>query len=137
VTRLPRNVAFAVLLFIACQKLPACPSPAGGSCDPTDPNCPKGYSCAAAAQVCTRACEQDSDCWVKVEDGCRANSLPGERFPDGGVFVESSEDGFCSETKLMVCLAGYCQRSSCVQDPGCDDLYGPSPYAGNRSQGPQ
>jgi hypothetical protein len=130
-----RRLALAVLLFIACQKLPACPSPVGGSCDPRDFDCPKGYSCGLV-EVCTRACSQTSDCWVRVADGCRTNELPGQVLPDGGVFVESSQDGFCTETLRMVCLEGYCQRAACL-DGGCDfDLYGPSPFKGNRSQGP-
>jgi hypothetical protein len=62
--------------------------------------------------------------------------MPGQRLPDGGVFVESTEDGYCSETKQMVCLDGYCQRDVCA-DGGCEyDVYGPSPFKGNRSQGP-
>jgi hypothetical protein len=130
-----RRVTIAVLLFIACQKLPACPSPAGGSCDPSDYDCPKGYACGLVEQ-CTHACEQDSDCWVSVQDGCRSNILPGQTLPDGGVFVETSDDGWCPETKLMVCLEGWCQRVTCL-DGGCDyDLYGPSSFKGNRDQGP-
>ncbi len=98
-------------------------------------NCPVGYACTLA-EVCTRSCEQTSDCWVKVEDGCRGAELPGQRLPDGGTFMETRDDGFCPETKVMECLQGYCQRFECV-DGGCDyDLYGPSPFKGNRSQGP-
>lgn len=107
----------------------------GGACDPRDANCPKGYFCALA-EVCTRRCEATKDCWVKVDDGCRSNTLPGQRLADGGVFVESTDDGFCAESKEMVCLEGYCQRAACL-DGGCDyDLYGPSPFKGNRAQGP-
>ena len=41
-----------------------------------------------------------------------------------------------AETKVMECIAGYCQRAECG-DGGCDyDLYGPSPFKGNRNQGP-
>lgn len=130
-----RRLWLGVLCFIACQKLPACPSAVGGPCDPRDFNCPTGYYCAQA-EVCTKACEQDTDCWVKVDDGCRASQLPGQTLPDGGVFVEMSADGICPETKAMVCLDGRCQRFQCL-DGGCDyDLYGPSPFKGNRSQGP-
>jgi hypothetical protein len=58
------------------------------------------------------------------------------RLPDGGTVVEESSDGFCPETKTLVCLDGYCQSQGCL-DGGCDyDLYGPSPFKGNRSQGP-
>lgn len=119
---------------MSCQQQ-ACPSTAGGTCDPRNANCPANYYCAAA-EICTRRCEQTSDCWVKVEDGCRYTTLPGQRLPDGGVFVETTEDGFCPETKAMLCLDGYCQRDACA-DGGCDyDVYGPSPFKGNRSQGP-
>lgn len=119
-----------------CTQVSACPSPAGGACDPRNFTCPAGYTCALA-EVCTRHCTQASDCWVKVSDGCLSNTLPGELLPDGGVYVESSPDGYCTDTKSLVCLDGYCQKGACL-DGGCDyDLYGPSPFKGNRSQGPQ
>jgi hypothetical protein len=122
------------LVVMSCQNQ-ACPSPAGGTCDPRNPGCPVQYVCALA-EVCTRACEQASDCWVKVEDGCRYTELPGQRLADGGIFMETSDDGFCPETKLMECIEGSCQRAEC-EDGGCDyDLYGPSPFKGNRNQGP-
>lgn len=124
-----------LLVFVASCEMRACPSQAGGPCNPRDYNCPTGYVCASA-EVCTRECEQTSDCWVPVSDGCRGTELPGQRLADGGVFTEMSEDGFCPETKSMVCLAGYCQRDTCVSEP-CDyDVYGPSPWKGNRDQGP-
>jgi hypothetical protein len=123
------------LVFVASCQLQSCPSTAGGACDPRNANCPKGYACAVA-EICTHPCEQPSDCWVKVSDGCRSNDLPGQKLPDGGFFTETSEDGFCTETKVMVCADGYCQREACA-DGGCDyDVYGPSPFKGNRSQGP-
>lgn len=126
------------LFFIAvvgCEQ--ACPSEAGGYCDPRGANCPPSYVCAMA-EICTRPCEQTSDCWIKVEDGCRFTELPGQRSRDGGVFMESSENGFCpAEVALMECLEGHCQRFECA-DGGCDrDLYGPSGAKGNRDQGPQ
>ena len=126
-----------VILFASCfAQLPACPSPPGGSCDPRSADCPKGYTCAIA-EICTRTCEQTADCWTLVTDGCRSNSLPGQRLPDGGVFTETSNDGFCPESQLMECLDGYCQRFEC-EDGGCDyDLYGPSAFKSNRDQGPQ
>ena len=121
---------FRLLVFVAvasCEQ--ACPSDAGKSCDPRHANCPEGYSCALA-EICTRRCELTSDCWVKVEFGCRGPYLPGQRLPDGGAFQEVSEDGFCPETKLLSCVEGYCQLSDCA-DSGCDyDIYGPSPYKG-------
>ncbi len=124
-----------VFLLVSCVQIGGCPSPAGGTCDPRNANCPKGYGCAVA-EVCTRTCEQTSDCWLSVTDGCRGTTLPGMRLPDGGVFTEEVGDGFCPESKIMVCLAGYCQRDVCL-DGGCDyDLYGPSTFKGNRSQGP-
>ena len=122
------------VLVVSCQQQ-ACPSPSGGPCDPRNASCPAGYVCALA-EICTRACEQTSDCWVKVEAGCYYTQFPGERTADGGVFVETSPDGFCPDTKLMECLEGHCQRFECG-DGGCDyDLYGPSEYKGNRDQGP-
>jgi hypothetical protein len=125
---------FIFIMVASCEQQ-ACPSPAGGICDPRKPNCPTGYACGLVER-CTRACEQTSDCWVKVESGCRSTELPGQRLSDGGVFMETSEDGFCPETKLMECLDGYCQRFECA-DGGCDyDVYGPSPFKGNRDQGP-
>lgn len=134
----PVQRAFPLFVFIvvaSCEQQ-ACPSPAGGHCDPRKPNCPVGYSCGLV-EICTRACDQTSDCWVKVEDGCRSNETPGQRLADGGIFMETSDDGFCPETKLMDCLGGYCQRLECA-DGGCDyDLYGPSPFKGNRDQGPE
>lgn len=131
---------FGVLLVVGACQLQACPSPAGGSCDPRNANCPTGYHCAKV-EICTKACEQPSDCWVKTSDGCRSNLLPGQRLADGGVYVEQSEDGFCPETKSLRCEGGYCQPASCPQgqldDGGCDyDPYGPSPFKGNRDRGP-
>ena len=127
---------FHIWVFVAVVGCEAsCPSPPGGTCDPRGPNCPRGYSCAMA-EICTRACEQTSDCWVPVTDGCRSLLFPGQRLADGGIFMETSEDGFCPESKLMECLEGHCQRVECL-DGGCDyDLYGPSPFKGNRNQGP-
>jgi hypothetical protein len=125
-----------ILLFVAGCQFKACPSQAGGSCDPRNANCPTGYACSLS-EICTRACEQTPDCWVKDTEGCRSNELPGQRLPDGGVFTEMSDDGFCGETKLLSCVDGYCQRAECA-DGGCDyDVYGPSPFKGNRSQGPE
>lgn len=124
-------------LFAGCAGMPACPSTAGGPCDPRHANCPADYTCALAAEVCTRTCAQASDCWVRVETGCRYTTLPGQRLPDGGVFTEESDDGFCPETKSLVCEGGYCQRAACA-DGGCDyDPYGPSPFKGTRTQGPE
>ncbi len=130
---------FRFMLFVfavgGCQ-LGACPSSAGGACDPRDFNCPKDYACGLA-EVCTRKCANDMECWVRVTDGCRSNALPLMRLPDGGTYTEDTGDGFCPETKLMVCLDGYCQRDTCAVDGGCNyDLYGPSPFKGTRSQGP-
>lgn len=130
--------AWVLLLAVAggsCVRLAGCPSVAGGPCDPRNANCPAGYTCALA-EVCTRPCAETQECWVRVEDGCRYTLLPGQRLPDGGVFTEASEDGYCPETKLLVCLDGFCQREACL-DGGCDyDVYGPSPFKGNRDQGP-
>ncbi|MCC6335845.1 MAG: hypothetical protein IT380_17880 [Myxococcales bacterium] len=132
-----RWTAALPLLLAGCVKLGACPSTVGGSCDPRDANCPKGYVCALGAEICTRECVETTDCWVKVEDGCRSDRLPLMTLPDGGTFVETSEDGFCPETKRMVCLGGWCQREKCL-DGGClYDEYGPSPFKGNRGQGPE
>ncbi|MFT3707799.1 MAG: hypothetical protein QM817_09075 [Archangium sp.] len=119
-----------VLLILASCRISAC-SAAAEPCDPRNANCPKGYSCALA-EICTRRCEQTSDCWVRVEDGCRyPGYLPGQKTPDGGVFSDQeSADGFCPETKAIECISGYCQQPECA-DGGCDyDLYGPSPYKG-------
>ena len=115
----------------------SCPAPAGGPCEPRKQNCPDGYYCPLA-EVCTRTCEQTSDCWVKVEKGCRSNAVPYMQLPDGGTFMETPDEGYCPETKRMACLDGYCQRDVCpLEDGGCDyDLYGPSPFKGNRSVGP-
>ncbi len=134
-----RRLLFMAFVSVAagCLGVSTCPSTAGGPCDPRNANCPAGYTCALAAEVCTRACQQTSECWVRVEAGCRYTMLPGQRLPDGGVFIEESDDGFCPETKRLVCLDGYCQRDGCL-DGGCDyDPYGPSPFKGNRDQGPQ
>ncbi|MBL8909676.1 MAG: hypothetical protein JNM17_03125 [Archangium sp.] len=128
--------ALALFFVTSCQ-ITVC-SVAGGTCDPRNANCPKGYTCSLA-EVCTHACEQTSDCWIKVEDGCRfGNYLPGQRLPDGGVFSDQmSEDGFCPDSKAMECVSGFCQRSECAAG-GCDyDIYGPSEFKGNRSQGPE
>lgn len=131
-----RWVTLVGFIVVASCQNQACPSMAGGPCDPRNANCPAGYACARA-EICTRACAQASDCWVKVSDGCRYTALPGQRLADGGVFVESTEDGFCPETKALTCLDGYCQRAACEDAGGCDyDLYGPSPFKGNRDQGP-
>lgn len=126
---------FAFILVASCGQQ-ACPSIAGGSCDPRNFDCPPGYTCSLA-EVCTRTCAETAECWVKVEDGCRFDQyLPGQLQPDGGPFMESSEDGFCPETKLMECIEGYCQRFSCA-DGGCDyDVYGPG-TKGTQTQGPE
>jgi hypothetical protein len=127
--------AFVFILVASCQNQ-ACPSTVGGSCDPRSADCPAGYSCALA-EVCTRKCEQTSDCWVSVNDGCRSGLYPGQRLSDGGTFSETSEDGFCPETKEMECIEGHCQFYFCA-DGGCDrDMYGPSPFKSNRDQGPE
>jgi hypothetical protein len=137
----PTHRSRLLLLWLAafgygCTQIAACPSPAGGPCDPRNFQCPRDYYCAQA-EVCTRHCTQAEDCWVKVTDGCLSNILPGMSLPDGGVYVESSANGYCPETVVLVCLGGYCQRPVCLEDGGCDyDLYGPSPFKGNRSQGP-
>ena len=130
---MPLRLLLLVAFFAGCTN--ACPSMVGGACDPRNANCPTGYSCALA-EVCTRHCDASSDCWTKVGDGCRSNMMPGQRLSDGGVFVETTDDGFCAESKQMLCLDAYCQRDVCA-DGGCDyDIYGPSPFKGNRSQGP-
>lgn len=129
-----------VVIFLDCTT-PAgqgsCPAPAGGPCEPRKQNCPEGYYCPLT-EVCTRTCEQSMDCWVKVAAGCRSNAVPYMRLPDGGVFMETMDDGYCPETKRLVCVGGYCQNDTCAfDDGGCDyDLYGPSPFKGNRSVGP-
>jgi hypothetical protein len=134
-----RPLWYVTLLLVAvgCVKIGACPSQAGGSCDPRDANCPTGYVCAIA-EVCTRTCDQSTDCWIKVTDGCRSNDFPGMALPDGGTYIEDIGDGYCSESKSLICLEGYCQKDVCATlDGGCDyDVYGPSPFKGNRSQGP-
>lgn len=57
------------------------------------------------------------------------------RLPDGGTFVEGSSD-YCPETLGLACIDGYCQQPRCA-DGSCDyDVYGPSPFKGNRTQGP-
>lgn len=136
--RAVKRAPFFLFLLVAasCTQMQACPSTAGGSCDPRNADCPKGYSCSLA-EICTRTCEQTSDCWVKVEDGCRYGSyLPGQTLPDGGIYQDVSDDGFCPETKLMLCIDGFCQREECAQG-GCNyDVYGPSDFKSNRSQGP-
>lgn len=125
---------FVFIVVASCQNQ-ACPSYAGENCNPRSFDCPPTYTCAMA-EICTRACEQTSDCWVKVTDGCRFVCLPGQRLSDGGVCTEQSDDGFCPETRTLECVGGYCQRGECA-DGGCDyDLYGPSDFKGNRDQGP-
>jgi hypothetical protein len=63
--------------------------------------------------------------------------VPFMTLPDGGTFMEQSDEGFCPETRRMVCLDGFCQKDICLVDGGCDyDLYGPSPFKGNRTAGP-
>jgi hypothetical protein len=130
-----RSLPILVFILVASCQNQACPSTVGGSCEPRNANCPSGYSCALA-EICTRTCEQTSDCWVPVSAGCHSNYYPGMILPDGGTYTEQSEDGFCTDSKVMECIAGYCQRGECA-DGGCDyDLYGPSPFKGNRNQGP-
>jgi hypothetical protein len=139
-----RSPALVCLLLAGCfTQQASCPSPPGGRCDPRNADCPKGYACAMA-EVCTKTCEQTSDCYTKVEDGCRYTGyLPGSTLPDGGVFNDQIDDGFCPESKLVECTNGFCLRTRCesrrfLDDGGCDyDLYGPSEFKGNRSQGPQ
>lgn len=126
---------FVFILLASCQNQ-ACPSNVTEPCDPRNANCPSGYTCALA-EICTRTCEQTSDCWVPVSAGCRSDYLPLMRLPDGGTFTEDSEDGFCPDSKIAECIAGYCQHTTCA-DGGCDyDLYGPSDFKGNRNQGPE
>lgn len=133
-----RRWPLGLFLFMLGSCLPAhaCPSQTGGTCDPRDPKCPTDYYCALA-EVCTRHCQQTSDCWVSAANGCVSSTLPGQRLPDGGSADEGpTPDGFCADSKRMACLDGYCQREGCL-DGGCDyDLYGPSPFKGNRSTGP-
>ena len=130
-----KQALFIFLVVASCQQA-ACPSPAGGVCDPRSANCPHDYYCALA-EVCTRTCAQTSDCWVSTNYGCRNNALPGQTLPDGGYATEESPDGFCPETKDMECVDGFCQLPANKVDGGYDyDVYGPSPFKGNRSQGP-
>lgn len=134
---MPRHAALlGLFLFASCMDFGACPSTAGGSCEPRDANCPKGYTCALGAEICTRECVETVDCWLKTDDGCRSDYLPLQTLPDGGTYTEMSDDGYCPESKVMVCLGGWCQRMKCL-DGGClYDEYGPSPFKGNRGQGP-
>ena len=126
---------FAFMAIASCQQQ-ACPSKAAGACNPRQADCPVGYSCALA-EICTRTCEQASDCWVKVSDGCRFTCIPGEHLSDGGICGDQGESEFCPETTSLECVAGYCQRPECLVSP-CDyDMYGPSEWKGNRDQGPQ
>lgn len=129
-----------VAAFVGCATpigQGSCPAPAGGNCEPRKQNCPEGYYCPLA-EICTRTCEQTSDCWIRVELGCRSNAVPYQRLPDGGQYTEENDEGYCPETRRLVCLAGYCQKNECESaDGGCDyDVYGPSPFKGNRSVGP-
>ncbi len=130
-----KRLPFIVLVAWAAGCQQACPSPAGGVCDPRNPNCPPGYHCAMA-EVCTQQCQVVEDCWIHANNGCRETYFPGQTLPDGGYFQEVSEDGYCPETKLMECVGGYCQRRD-YGDAHDYDLYGPSPFKGNRSQGPE
>ncbi len=132
----------AALIFAASCLQQNCPSTPGGRCDPRAANCPANYYCAVA-EICTHGCVEAADCWVKVGDGCRFDGyVPGQLQPDGGPFMETSDDGICPESKLLECVGGYCVRAGCARgtvsaDGGCDyDVYGPSDYKGNRSQGP-
>ncbi len=129
-------VSLVAIVAVSCPQMQACPSPAGGACDPREANCPKNYYCAVA-EVCTRSCAEDHDCWIRVDDGCRPSTFPGMSLADGGIANESSDDGYCAETKALSCFEGYCQYVACA-DGGCDyDVYGPSPFKGNRTQGPE
>ncbi len=120
---------FVFIMVASCQQQ-ACPSLAGDTCNPRNPNCPQGYTCAIS-EICTKKCEQTSDCWIPVSEGCRSNYFPGQRLPDGGTFVEVSDDGFCPQSKELECIVGYCQLPSKCGPDGCDyDLYGPSHYKG-------
>ena len=74
-----KQALFLFLVVASCQQA-ACPSPAGGVCDPRSANCPHDYYCALA-EVCTRTCTQTSDCWVSTNYGCRNNALPGQTLP--------------------------------------------------------
>jgi hypothetical protein len=139
---MPRWLTSACLVLVASCQNQACPSTPGGSCDPRNANCPSGYACALS-EVCTHPCEQASDCWIPVTDGCRYGAyLPGQRLPDGGMYVEMTEDGYCPDKDTLRCIDGYCQAVAfrglaCDADAGCDyDLYGPSEFKGNRDQGP-
>ena len=106
----------------------------GEVCDPAAANCPKNYYCALA-EICTRTCTTAADCRIKVGDGCRSPYIFGQRLPDGGFYNEQPGE-YCPEGETLICLDGYCQLGSCA-DGGCNyDLYGPSPFRGNRTQGP-
>ncbi len=119
---------FAVLVFASCLDVGGCPAAANGSCQPRSSNCPHGYFCSLA-EICTKACEKDSDCLVNASGGCYSDPLPGMRLSDGGVATGAPPaDGICPESKSLVCLSLYCQSNTCP-DAGCDyDVYGPSPF---------
>lgn len=123
-----------VVLVASCQQV-ACPSQPGRECDPRNYNCPPTYTCSLA-EVCTKPCETTEECWVPITDGCVIKYAPGQLQPDGGPYMEESEDGFCPESKRVVCEGGYCQHENFVNGTWDYDLYGPSGNKGNRSQGP-
>ena len=102
---------FVFIMVASCQQV-ACPSAPGGPCNPRNAACPAQYHCALA-EICTRKCEQPSDCWVKVEEGCYYDQRPGQIQADGGAYMEMSDEGFCPESRSMQCLQGYCQRGTC------------------------
>lgn len=122
---------FLFVTMASCQQL-ACPSPAGRNCDPRSYDCPADYYCAQI-EICTKPCEQTSDCWIKSTNGCRYEGhLPGTRLPDGGVFQDVDDEGYCTDSRALECIGGYC----IPPDFEANDVYGVSPNKGNRNQGP-
>ncbi|PZR06592.1 MAG: hypothetical protein DI536_29995 [Archangium gephyra] len=130
--RVSRRAYLFLLFFVASCQL-KCPSSAGGNCDPRNFDCPGDYYCAQI-EICTKQCEQTSDCWIPSNNGCRYGEgpVPGTKLSDGGVFQDVDDEGYCTDSRALECIGGYCIP------PGfpTDDMYGPSPNKGNRSQGP-
>jgi hypothetical protein len=98
---------FSVFVLANCfSSGGACPSTAGGDCDPLEEEsqCPGDYYCARSG-ICTKTCSSTEECKVTCEQ-CKG--------------AMCTDAGLCGGSGSIVCEGGYCVNPDNPSDP-----YGP------------